>query len=411
MRIGIFTDFSLPHIGGVETSVFHQHRALSDAGHKVFIISPPMKGADTIGDSVEGVLRLRSPLPIYFDGMGIYYWSRRPFKKIDKLQLDVVHVQSEYNTGCLGIKYARSRGLPLLYTAHTFYPPQIELFMSLPRTMAILATLGQRLMLGRYRSKKKFKAIDDYLGIPARTFAQRRILDVWMKFASEPDAILAPSQRMKQYMELYIKNRPVYYTPNPFNSLITDGHTVAQPVHEPIRMMTTSVMRPEKRPDVLIEAFALLTPEERQKLSLDMFGGGKMFNQLKGLIKRRGLEDYVHLHGPVDNRIIQRALMQSDVVISMSIGFDNQPMVILEGIHAGNVILYCDKYLTEGTHGSNAILADVSIEGFAEKLRQIIQNPEHITVMKQHSKQLARQYTYDSFVQNYNSILSAIVKE
>jgi glycosyltransferase involved in cell wall biosynthesis len=61
MRIGIFSDFSLPHIGGVETSIFHQQRALSAAGHEVFVISPPQKGADTISDQVEKVLRVRSP--------------------------------------------------------------------------------------------------------------------------------------------------------------------------------------------------------------------------------------------------------------------------------------------------------------------------------------------------------------
>lgn len=408
MRIGIFTDFSLPHIGGVETSVFHQHRALMAAGHTVFIITPPMKGADKIGDQVEGVLRLKTPIQIYFDGMGIYFWNRKAFKKIDHLKLDIVHVQSEYNLGCLGIKYAKKRRLPLLYTAHTFYPPQIELFMTFPKIMAVLSTMGQRLMLGKYRPKKKFVAADNFLGIPAHTFAQKKILDVWMKFASTPDAILAPSQRMKQYVEYYVKDRPVYYIPNPFNSLITDTETIAEPVHNPIKMLTTSVMRPEKRPDTLINAIASLSHEERAKLSLDMYGGGKMFNELKRLIKKRGLDKYVHLHGPVDNRIIQRALMDSDVVISMSVGFDNQPMVILEGIHSGNAILYCDKYLTEGTHGANAVLADETIEGFTASLRKIINDPEGVSVLKKNSKQLARQYTYQAYVDNYNSILQSL---
>lgn len=410
MRIGIFTDFSLPHIGGVETSIFHQHRALTAAGHEVFIISPPMRGADTISDGVEGVVRMHSPVEFYHDKAAIYYWDRHAYKKVDRLELDVVHLEQEFNMGCWGLKYAKKRRLPALYTAHTFYPPQIELFQRFPRSAAMLAIVGQKLMLGKYRPRKKFVAQDGLLGIPAHTAAQKSILDTWMKFASATDAILAPSQRMKQYVEHYLTDKPVYYVPNPFSSLITDEHHVAAAAHEPLRLLTTSVMRPEKRPDVLIKAFAALTEEERQKVRLDMFGGGMMFNELRRLTSRLGLAEVIHMHGPVDNRIIQRALLDSDVVISMSVGFDNQPMVILEGIHAGNVILYCDRYLTEGTHGENAVLSDETVEGFTDKMRYLINNPDAVTKMKRNSKELARQYTYVSFVENYNAILSDIVK-
>jgi 1,2-diacylglycerol 3-alpha-glucosyltransferase len=408
MRIGIFSDFSLPHIGGVETSIFHQHRALTAAGHQVFIISPPMKGADQIGDQLEGVVRLRSPVQIYFDGMGIYLYKRGVFKLLDKLQLDVVHVQSEYNVGSLGLRYARRRGLPVLYTAHTFYPPQIELFMSLPKTMALLATFAQKLTVGKLVSKKRFVAEDNFCGIPCRSFAQKRIFDVWLKFAAATDAILAPSHRMMLYMEHFIKDKPVYYLINPFNSSITDSDTIAFNVTEPMRLVTTSVLRPEKRPDVLIKAVALLSHAERAKMQLEMYGGGKMMNDLKKLIKDHGLEHTVRLHGSVDNRIIQQALMASDVVISMSVGFDNQPMVILEGLHAGNAILYCDKYLTEGTHGENAVLAGQTAEEFAASLRRLINDPEGVAEMKRNSKQLARQYSYNSYVSNYNEILRSL---
>jgi 1,2-diacylglycerol 3-alpha-glucosyltransferase len=408
MRIGIFSDFSLPHIGGVETSIFHQQRALSAAGHEVFIISPPQKGADTISDQAENVLRVRSPIPIYFDGMGIYYYSSGIEQKIDKLKLDVVHVQSEYNTGGLGIKYARQHHLPLLYTAHTFYPPQIELFMSMPKTMAILATAGQRMMLGKYAPKQKFKAKDNFVGIPCHTFAQKKIFDVWMRFAASTDAILTPSKRMMRYMEQFVPDKPVYYLPNPFASTITDEEHHSEPVHKPIRFLTSSVMRPEKRPDVLIKAVALLKPHERAQMSLQMYGGGKMLPELKRMLGRYELEEFIHLHGSVDNRIIQRALVHNDVVISMSVSFDNQPMVILEGLHAGNAIVYCDPYLTEGTHGENAVLAETTPEGFADTLRKMIHDPEGVAILKRNSKQLASQFTYNSFVDNYNSILQKV---
>src|SRR5437868_5300067 len=126
MRIGIFTDYSLPHIGGPETSIFNQRKALKAAGHEVFVISPPMKGVGTIDDIKENVIRIKSPVNFYFDGMGIYLRNKGIYKTLDELKLDVVHFETEFNMANLAVRYAKSRNLPLFYTAHTFVTPQIE---------------------------------------------------------------------------------------------------------------------------------------------------------------------------------------------------------------------------------------------------------------------------------------------
>lgn len=404
MRIAIFTDFFLPHIGGVETSIFHQQRALLAAGHEVFVLTPPMKGAGIIDDAAENVIRLKSPVNIRFDGMGIYLYNRNIYKTLDEFKPELIHFETEFNMAALAIRYAKSRNLPLFYTAHTFITPQIQYLMKNPRVMAELSVLGQKIFLGKYRPKDHFTAIDGLFGIPASTPAEKIILDVWMKLAKIPDFILAPSQRMIDYIGHYHPDKPRYVIPNPFASEVMEKAPV-EPVHAPIRLVTSFVLRPEKRPEILIEAYGLLSPEERQRLKIDMYGGGVLLDKMRRLVKEKGLGEGIELHGSVPTEELHRAKIDSDVMVSTSYGFDNQPMMFLEALAAGCAILYCDPYLREGTNKNNSILVEPTAESFAAGLRRIINSPGDITFMKQASKKSAKDFNYQSYGAKFNKIL------
>jgi 1,2-diacylglycerol 3-alpha-glucosyltransferase len=410
MRIGIFTDFSLPHIGGVETSIFHQHAALRAAGHEVFIISPPMRGPGQQDDSAEHEIRIKSVIPIRFHNADLYYYNHRARQIVDELKLDVVHVESEFPMGCFGVKYARSRGLPVLYTAHTFYPPQIEQYMKYPKSSAALAAITQRIMLGKLRSEHKFEAVDGFQGIPCHTPAQRKILDVWMKFVSVTDLVLAPSHRIQEYVGKYVPDKPIHYAPNPFASPITDSSHATDPVHAPIRIMTSSVLRPEKRIDVLVEAVSRLDKAEQAGLTLDIYGGGDMYDPIQQMIVKNDLAGTVRMHGMVDNHDIQKALIDHDVMVSMSVGFDNQPMTILEAVHAGCMVMYVDKYLTEGTAGDNSLLSEPDTDGLVTSLRTILADPKKVSLMKKNSKALAEDFNYQAYVRRFEAALKAVMK-
>jgi len=408
MRIGIFADYTLPHIGGVETSIYHQHHALKAAGHDVLIISPPMQGAGKINDHIEDIVRVKSRPQFFYDGMGLYLYKRNLFKELDKLKLDVVHVESEFSFGSTAVRYARSRGLPCLYTAHTFYTLQIEVFMRFPRLMAITSRLAQVVYLRGANRRPKFKPVNNLYDIPCRTWAQKQILRYWINFAGSVDAVLGPSQRMVEYISHYVPNLSYTLIPNPFAGPITDAHKVAKPTHAPIKIMTSAVMRPEKRPDVFITAISLLTPEQRSKITVDMYGGGLWLSKMQKLVKKLNLQDTITLHGAVDNQVIQQALIDSDVSVSCSIGFDNQPMTILEAVHAGAAIMYCDKYLREGTSGGNSLLVGPSSQDFAKGINWLIDNPDKIYKMKQASKRLAHELGYAAYVKRFEAILDRL---
>jgi hypothetical protein len=55
-------------------------------------------------------------------------------------------------------------------------------------------------------------------------------------------------------------------------------------------------------------------------------------------------------------------------------------------------------------------LAEPTAEGFAATLRTIIHDPEGVAILKRNSKQLASQFTYNTYVDNYNAILDKVTK-
>jgi len=122
MRICMFTNTYLPHVGGVAKSVASFSEDLRKHGHGVLIVAPVYeKEAERRTDETD-VLRLpaiqnfngsdfslRLPVPFVVDG------------KLDKFQPQIIHSHHPYLLGDTALRAARERGLPLVFTHHTLY--------------------------------------------------------------------------------------------------------------------------------------------------------------------------------------------------------------------------------------------------------------------------------------------------
>ncbi len=119
MRIGIFTDTYLPDINGVVSSIVTLKGALEDLGHQVFVIT------NHSGSTIcrEGdILRLPG-----IELKRLYgYKMSSPFqltadRYIRDMNLDMIHVQTEYGVAIYGRQVARDFHIPLVYTYHTMW--------------------------------------------------------------------------------------------------------------------------------------------------------------------------------------------------------------------------------------------------------------------------------------------------
>jgi glycosyltransferase involved in cell wall biosynthesis len=120
MKICMFTNTYLPHVGGVARSVSTFAEDLRKAGHAVRIIAPAFPGMskETTGDVVRvpaiqnfngSDFSVRIPVP------GIIDDTIREFKP------DIIHSHHPFLLGDAALRTSRFYDLPLVFTHHTLY--------------------------------------------------------------------------------------------------------------------------------------------------------------------------------------------------------------------------------------------------------------------------------------------------
>ena len=123
MNIGIFTDAYYPQVSGVVTSTFILKNELIRLGHSVTIITV----AHPDVEEEQGIMRLPS-IPFFLlpsQRVGMIY-SRKIMIKIKKLDLDIIHTQTEFSIGIFGRIVAKKLDIPVVHTYHTMYEDYIH---------------------------------------------------------------------------------------------------------------------------------------------------------------------------------------------------------------------------------------------------------------------------------------------
>ena len=120
MRVGLFVDAYIPEINGVVTSTKTLCDALINKGDEVYVVTTnPFSKGIMIQDNVIRLpgLELKK---LYGYRVAMPY-SKKAENIIRKLNIDVIHVQTEASIGIFGRILAKKYGIPLIYTYHTMY--------------------------------------------------------------------------------------------------------------------------------------------------------------------------------------------------------------------------------------------------------------------------------------------------
>lgn len=126
MNIGLFSDAYLPQINGVVTSTHILAEGLRKLGHTVYIFTPTDPNIKPEDDSPY-IIRMAS-MPCFFlkqFRIGIVY-SPHEIKKMIKLNLDIVHTQTEFSLGFFGKFYSKAFNVPMVHTYHTMYEDYVH---------------------------------------------------------------------------------------------------------------------------------------------------------------------------------------------------------------------------------------------------------------------------------------------
>src|SRR5690554_5229404 len=124
MRVAIVSDYFLDYVGGAQTSMLQQRLALKEAGHEVALVAATRSRGRRYQVGEDG-LRIRPLftlpgvlLPVIPNNAATQRALETYFRE---LAIDVVHVQTEFGLAHAAAAVARTMGVKVVHTVHTFY--------------------------------------------------------------------------------------------------------------------------------------------------------------------------------------------------------------------------------------------------------------------------------------------------
>lgn len=332
MRVGLFSDAYLPDINGVVSSIATLKLALERLGHTVFVISNH-KGVTPSYDEENHILRLPGLEVKKFYG----YKMSSPIQiqgedYIRKMDLDVIHVHTEWGIGLFARQMAKKYNIPLVYTYHTLYEDYLH-----------------------YLNPKDFQSVDE---------AGRRVVRFLSKIAgNSPMAVIAPSNKTKKALQSYGVQTPIYIVPT---GIDLSDFLVDNLDQEKIKSVRASVglspddhvvvfvgrIAKEKAIEMPIEAMSLV---KDKKIHFVVVGGGTDLKFYQKEAQKYGVSDRVHFLGKIAKEEIPYYYSAFDCFVSASLS-ETQGMTYLEALASGLMVFgrrdeVLDDLVEEGKTG------------------------------------------------------------
>ena len=402
LDIGIFTDDFYPESGGVSRSIQLQVQQLSAAGHRVTLLAPDVGLTPPQECAWEGLPSWRLPgTPSYLCSLPV---GRRLARRIAADRpLDVVHSQNERGSIYLAALVAREAGVPHVHTFHSNY-------VGTHRTTPVISGLNSITYLdwaGRWlqrlagRGGKADFPTDPKAAVDS-VFARRDWRSL-ARIASAVDAFTSPAG--------YVIDSMVDASAG---TLSGRGHVVPSGVAEPFvraqrkrprgavtRFLSCGRLGPEKRVDVILDAFGRLGRDDAE---LHIVGTGSAEGALRQQAARIRQGKVRFLGHFDDGDLIAQELADADVFVLASYRFDTQGMVLAEAAATGTPILYCDDRLTVGVGPLNSVLTGHEPAELATGMRALLDAPDRLKAMSAASRELGLGLTAAAMRDNYLAV-------
>lgn len=319
MRIGLFSDTYLPDINGVVTSIETLRKGLIRQGHEVFIVANhssllDFKYEDNIlllpGIELKFLFGYNLSSPIQVNGMEI----------IKTMNLDVIHVHTEFGIGLFARTCARTLEIPLVYTYHTTYEDYTHYV--------------------NFFNSKVFDKV------------AKRAVATLSKMLSNPASILVtPSLKTKKMLEGYGINRPMHVIPTGIDLERFDETDLLKHQRQVLRhnynipldgkvFIFVGRIAEEKNIQLVLNTFEHLV-NTNDKLYFMIVGAGPDLDDINQWITQRGLNTHIITTGKVENTQIAAFYHCADAFVSASLS-ETQGLTYIEAMACGLPIFASD---------------------------------------------------------------------
>lgn len=385
MRIGIFSDSYLPVINGVVTSLVTLKNGLEKCGHEVFVVSNHGKIYEI--EYKDNVLFLPGiNIKFLFDNKLTNPVQTRALEIIKQMNLDLIHVQTEFGIGLFARTVAKKENIPLVYTYHTTWEDYTH-----------------------YINPMHSKQIEKMA---------RKLVAVFSRQLSKPaDAIITPSSKTKELLKHYGVYQPIHVIPTGVNlnrfKVTQEIKVKAKQIRaeygvreDELLLVFVGRLGEEKNLELLIDSI------EDKDIKFMIVGHGPIFDSLNELIEKKNLQGKVILTNKVPNDQIASYYHAGDAFISASMT-ETQGLTFIEAMACGLPLFASDKevlldLLYEGQNGYYFH----SLDELKNKLDQFIgltQEQRH--EFSQQSLELVKPYSDVVFVQSVLSLYEKVLKQ
>ena len=345
----------------------------------VSVITPNVYGTDYKVNDYEVLDYLSVPVPFRHPYVtGVAQIDPVFMTKLSKRKFKIVHAHSPFTSGRVAAQVAKSQGIPLVATFHS-----------------------------------KFR--DDYAKIIPSEFVVDQMLKVTMEFFDRADEVWVPQESVVDVIREYGYKGPVEVVENGSDlvadypdSYFADARKALGLAPDEFVCLFVGQHVWQKNVRFVIEGL-----EKVKDLKFKMFfvGTGYAAEEMKQLVKEKGLEDRVTFTGMLTNRDqITRYYAAADLFLFPSL-YDNAPLVVREAaaLHTPSIMIDESTAATIIKDSENGFLVPNNLDAFAARLRELIGQPERVHkvgITASHSIVRSWEDVVDEVLDRYNRLIA-----
>lgn len=367
MKIALFTNTYLPHVGGVARSVSTLEQACRARGHEVRVVAPEFEHAEPSPHV------LRVPAIQHFNGSD--FSVRLPVPNIvrdfmEDFRPDIIHSHHPFLLGDAALRESWKLQVPIVFTHHTLYE--------------------------RYTH---YVPLDS----PAlKRFAVRLATE----YCNLCQQVIAPSESIGRLLAERGVTSPVVTIPTGIDTAFFaagDGDRFRDQAgipHDAKVIGHTGRLAREKNLMFLAEAVAPCLAAERGAVFV-VVGDGDARTELLEYLRRHAGEDRVHFTGSLSGPALADAYAAMDCFVFAS-QTETQGLVLAEAMASGTPVVALDgpgvrEIVRDGENGL-LLAGDAGALDFSTALRRLMEDPELAQACSRHARDTAADYDTDRCV-------------
>lgn len=393
MRIAFFTDAFLPQTNGVVTHIINAANVLAET-NDVLIVAPKPKRITTnslLSKKIKLLYIPSSPLQLYDHLRVTLPYDPLVINKVGKFNPDIVHFHTPFTVGLNGVAYAKTNGVPLVGTFHTY-------FME-PEYLKVLHFDK----IGLHKSKSVNFVLWSYSNF----------------VYSKCDLVITPSKKTARDIKKHGITQPVEVISNGIDLQLFDQKIIPQKTKksakwrsEPYFIYVGRISK-EKSIDVILRAFKAAFDHDVVSPHLVIVGEGPILKHLVAESKSLNIAKRVHFLGAMSyDKLIESHIYQHACCFISASKSETQGITFLEAMAAGLPLIGVSAKAVPEVISNNGILCKPDhVQDLAKAMKLIASDKTLRNKMSEYSMLHAKNHSIHETAEQLEKVYADLVAD